>query len=543
MTLVLGATTFLYWLSDADLTAPSSIALYGIIAVTYALTIVYSVSLKGTEVAPWLPRAQLGGDLLVASLLVHVTGGAQSAYTFFFPLAIIGAALVASRRTAAAVALAATVLFLLVGVLGWLGVLPALPGQRFSPTGLSGIELARSLGLNLAGIVGVSVLALSLSRQLQVTSASLEVERTVAADLLTLHSDIVRCLSSGLITIDPTNNVSTINQAACDILGVEPDISGQPIGEVLPGLPDQLRSLTQDSALARGELAAAHRDGSKLVLGISVSPLFDHHGKFLGRVINFQDLTELRRMESNVRRAERLAMVGKLAAGVAHEIRNPLASISGSVELLRQMPQADDDSRTLMGIVNREIDRLNGLLTDLLDYANPRPIKIAPVDMAELVHDTVRVFQQDRDFESVSVDLDIDAQASEPLAGDAAKLRQVVWNLLRNAAEAASKGGGHVSVAVKADDGGIILSVCDDGPGISEPDKRRVFEPFFTTKSKGTGLGLATVHGLVTDHRGTIDFDSDIGRGTCFTVTLPYTAGRGRTSSPPPQGDSNEADQ
>ena len=194
-----------------------------------------------------------------------------------------------------------------------------------------------------------------------------------------------------------------------------------------------------------------------------------------------------------MRQAERLAVVGGLAAGVAHEIRNPLASISGSIELLHQMPQADEDSRALMSIVTREIDRLNRLLTDLLDYANPRSLEIEPLDLAGLVRDTVGVFTQDRGLAGVTVELvGGDELGAIEMSGDAAKLRQVLWNLLRNAAEAAALGGGHVTIEVTPESSEVVIRVRDDGPGISAEHAQRVFEPRFTTKAagRGTGLGL-----------------------------------------------------
>jgi two-component system sensor histidine kinase PilS (NtrC family) len=526
ISLVLGATAVLHWLGDADLTTPSAIAMYQIIGGTYVLTIVYAVALRRVKDVERLAHLQLGVDLVTASLLVHITGGAQSAYTFFFPLTVIGAAVVSTRTATAWVAAAAAAAFLAVGLLGWANILPNLAGQQLRPQDLSAIELSRSLGLNLAAIIGVSVLALTLSAQLQIASATLAVERTAAADLLTLHSDIVRSLASGLVTVDPDDRVLTINESACEILDTTAEAAvGGPLERVLPGL-------SPSPTLQRGEVVLARAENPALVLGLSVSPLFDHGGGVQGRVINFQDLTELRKMEQSVRQAERLAAVGGLAAGVAHEIRNPLASISGSIELLRSMPQADDDARALMTIVTREIDRLNGLLTDLLDYANPRPLKIAPLDLAELVRDTVRVFQQDRGL-GVAVEVD-DAMVPVEMSGDAAKLRQVLWNLLRNAAEAASHGRGHVRVEVEPLVDDVLLRVRDDGPGIAAGHRERIFEPFFTTKASGSGLGLATVHSLVTDHRGTIRFETD-GDGTCFEVRLPYTPNRGRQSSPPPE--------
>ena len=528
ISLVLGATAILHWLGDADLTTPSAVAMYQIIGGTYLLTIVYAVALRRVRDVERLAHTQLAVDLVTAALLVHITGGAQSAYTFFFPLTVIGAAVVTTRRATAWVAVGAAVVFVATGLLGWMNVLPVLGGQQLRPQDLTGIELSRSLGLNLAAIIGVSVLALSLSAQLQIASATLAVERTAAADLMTLHSDIVRSLASGLVTVDPSDRVLTINESACEILDTTAEAAvGQPVERVLPGL-------SSHASIQRGEISLQRDAEPRLVLGVSVSPLFDHGGAVQGRVVNFQDLTELRKMEESVRQAERLAALGGLAAGVAHEIRNPLASISGSIELLRSMPQADEDARALMTIVTREIDRLNGLLTDLLDYANPRPLKIAPLDLAELVRDTVRVFQQDR---GLGVAVEVAGEGALPpveMSGDAAKLRQVLWNLLRNAADAAARGKGHVRVEVQPLAEDVLLRVHDDGPGIAAEHRERIFEPFFTTKLRGSGLGLATVHGLVSDHRGTIRFETD-GDGTCFEVRLPYTAGRGRQSSPPPE--------
>jgi two-component system, NtrC family, sensor histidine kinase PilS len=183
-----------------------------------------------------------------------------------------------------------------------------------------------------------------------------------------------------------------------------------------------------------------------------------------------------------------------------------------------------------MIIVTREIDRLNGLLSDLLDYANPRPLKVAPLDLSQLVRDTVRVFGQDRGLAGVTVEARLDS-SSVPLDGDADKLRQVLWNLMRNAAEAAAEGGGHVIVELRPAGEEIAIRVSDDGPGIPRELRDRVFEPFFTTRSRGTGLGLATVLNLVTDHRGTVQLESQR-QGTCLTVRLPYTADRGRPANP-----------
>jgi two-component system, NtrC family, sensor histidine kinase PilS len=252
-----------------------------------------------------------------------------------------------------------------------------------------------------------------------------------------------------------------------------------------------------------------------------VSPLRDAQDNAVGRVVNFQDLTELRRMELNVQRTERLATVGHLAAGVAHEIRNPLAAISGSIELLRQVPQTSDDDRSLMDIVTREIERLNALITDLLDYANPRALQQVEFDVSRLVSETAAVAQQDKSH--AAVEIIVDCEQPLLIRADADKLRQVVWNLVRNACDASPRPGA-IQVATRRQGDNVLISVTDAGSGISPSQIARIFDPFFTTKRKGTGLGLATCHAIVTDHGGRIDVDSSTAKGTTMTVVLPQSS-------------------
>jgi two-component system sensor histidine kinase PilS (NtrC family) len=268
--------------------------------------------------------------------------------------------------------------------------------------------------------------------------------------------------------------------------------------------------------LRRGEISL----GGGRALGVSVAPLVDVKDRPVGRILNFLDLTELRRMEEQVLRARRLAIVGQLAAGVAHEIRNPLASISGSIELLRDAPQVDEENRQLMEIVLREVERLNGLVTELLEYARPRERVLGTIELDGLLQETVRVFSQDRSTSGVAVKLET---RPARITGDPAQMRQVVWNLLRNAAEAMPQGG-EIALSMADEPEWVELVISDTGSGIPAEDLERIFDPFFTTKTHGNGLGLATVHRIVTEHGGTIAVESKAGAGTEFRVRLP--AGR-----------------
>jgi two-component system sensor histidine kinase PilS (NtrC family) len=303
----------------------------------------------------------------------------------------------------------------------------------------------------------------------------------------------------------------------------------------MPELPRVLAEGGPTGIVRRSELDAIRPDRSTRHLGISAAPLLDAGHAFVGRVIHFQDLTELRRMELAVARAERLASVGRLAAAIAHEIRNPLASISGSIEILRDAPGADPDSRVLMEIAVREVDRLNALITNLLEYARPRTEERRRVDLGEEVSELVRAFEHERRDGRRPIRVVLVAAPGVVVEAAGSQIRQVVWNLLRNAAEAMPPGGGTIGITVAAGPatrgsaGGAspteaTLAVRDTGTGIPAADLDHIFEPFFSTKSGGTGLGLATVARIVDDHRGTIEVTSEVGSGTTVTVHLPAAA-------------------
>jgi two-component system sensor histidine kinase PilS (NtrC family) len=485
----------------------------GIIAVTYLTSIVFGVLLRRGFDARRVARPMQAADMVVTSLLVYATGGAESPYVFLYALSIVGAGALLYRRGAVVVTLASASSLIAVSLLAWRQAitLPSLP--QVHPWDQTGVELVRTLGINLATLIGVGALSFIFGDQLQRGAETLATTRKAAAELLTLHEDIVRSLSSGLITIAPDGIVLTANIAAADILGQPPVLAGRPIDQLMPGLSALIA--TGHGELRRADLQLA----DDLTLGVTVSPLRDVRNQVIGRVVNFQDLTELRRLEVQSRRSERLATVGQLAAGVAHEIRNPLASISGSIELLRQAPIASEDDRTLMTIVHREIQRLNVLVGDLLDYANPRPSQLVDFDLGVMVEETLQVARGEQAFATVVMAMEVDRPL--PIHADAAKLRQVVWNLLRNAADAAALGGRHVHVGARRGHDATTIVVADDGPGIAADQLAHIFDPFFTTKNKGTGLGLATCHAIIAEHHGHIDVASELGKGTKMVVTIP----------------------
>jgi two-component system sensor histidine kinase PilS (NtrC family) len=495
--------------------------LLSLIGATYLLTLLYALLLRRGVAPSRLVWPQLAGDLAITTLLVFVTGAAQSAYTFFFALSIVAAGALRYRRGVVIVGALSLALMVAVSALGRLkGLLPVVPWAR--PWDQSSTEFTRALAQNAVAIVAVAVLAYILGEQLQRTTLSLATERRAVADLVSLNQDIVRSLSSGLVTVNEHGQVQSANAAALEILERTGDAAGQPIDALLPGLGDRIASLRAGESLRRVDLVIT-RGGREQVLGITVSPLRDDRGAALGSVVNFQDLTDLRQLERSMRHAERMATLGQLTAGIAHEIRNPLASISGSVELLAMTPRVSDDDRALMAIVTREIDRLNTLITEMLDYASPRPLQAVPLDLRALVEETLRVFRQDPTVTGAEVVGPGDA-AVEPVhvTADPEKVRQVLWNLLRNAVDATEdRPRREVRVELRAAPTSVALSIHDTGAGISVEQQARIFDPFFTTKRRGTGLGLPICQSIVAEHGGAIAVTSEVGVGTTFTITLP----------------------
>ena len=515
VSVVLGLSVWL--LAQGEQPAQAAVWLQSsVIAATFASSVAFGVLLRRGFAPQRVARPMLANDVVLTSLLVYITGGAQSPYTFLYSLTIVAAGALSYRRGAVAVTAASLGALVAVALLAWTQAIDLPVSAQVHPWEQSGTELVRSLGINVALMIGVGALAFIFGDQLQRGAETLATTRRAAADLLTLHQDIVRSLSSGLITLAPDGTVLTANQTAADILRRDSGaLAGRSIDAVMPGLSTLLGS---GKAPRRADLLVPAPD-REVTIGVTVSPLRDVRDQEIGRVVNFQDLTELRRLEQNARRAERLATVGQLAAGIAHEIRNPLASISGSIELLQQSPQASEDDRTLMTIVHREIQRLNMLIGDLLDYANPRPKQPVDFDLGVLVDETLQVARGDKAFAEIELVADVE----KPLAihADPAKLRQVLWNLVRNAADAATAGGKHVRVEVRANTAYAVIKVSDDGPGIEPELVARIFDPFFTTKRKGTGMGLATSHSVVSEHGGRIDVATEIGKGTKMIVTLP----------------------
>ncbi len=522
VTVLLGTASFVGAESLTGLSDPLQAFLFAIIVGTYALTLAYALLVPRIRHIHAFAYAQLGGDVIVAGALVLVTGGTDSVFTFLFSLSIINGAILLYRKGALVVASLSTVCFLAIvayeyGAFGFPRLFP-LPGRR---------QLYYVTFIHLTTFYLVAVLASYLAEQLRRAGRQLVEKQHDLASLQALNDNIVSSLASGLLTVGEDGCIISFNPAAARITGYEEgEVLHHRLAEVFPELADVLSFSADGGHTTRLETLFSRRDNARIFLEYSVTPLLDTEGEAIGNVVHFQDMTEIKMLESAVKRHERLAAVGQLASAIAHEIRNPLAAISGSAEVLGGQTASGDAERRLLDIVVRETERLNGLITDFLQYARPRQPHLVPTDLGALARQTVEAFASDGNGDRpVRVDLAVDGEPWAAADGD--MVRQVLWNLLNNAAQAMSDGG-TVRVRLAQEEGPagraplVCLRVEDEGSGVSPENRDRIFDPFFTTRPEGTGLGLSVVLRIVQDHDGEVTLQSPAGggRGAAFLVRL-----------------------
>ncbi len=513
--------------------------------VTTAFYVLSFLSLVGTHL--WrnsahllkLAVASISIDVCLALALVATTDGIQSLFLFGFPLAVLNAALVLYRVGALGAATLCSIgLLMLAGVeLHWLPwslepfrveyLRTMLPHPQMRPT-----DVAVQVLVQLSAVYGTAFLSSHLVLELGNARLRAQNQRNEIARLQVRYAAVITSLPDGLLTVAAGGIVSSVNLAAQEILAMQAEqVRGLPLQSVIPEL------VAAGGGAGEWEI---HRkrptpDGKDMtqILACRVVPLRDQSDD-AGWLVVFRDMTEMRLREEIHRSRERLAAIGEMATAVAHEIRNPLASISGAVQMLEVSEGLGQDDRQLMQIVLRETGQLSHWIGEFLDFARPRPAQWATVDLRQIVEDTLQALAQDPRIAENNIELRRDpAMDASPqsdgefeLQGDAMLLRQVVWNLLINGLQAVISEDRRVVMAgLRATENGLELKIQDSGAGIEPQQIVHVFEPFYTTKGAGTGLGLATVLRHVEAHRGTISVGKSILGGAEFVIVLPRHPG------------------
>jgi two-component system sensor histidine kinase PilS (NtrC family) len=549
VSLLFGATV-LFNLDDGTslLRYTSHIVLYYITTVTFTVSFVYLILLRILKDERSLVRLtyfQVVGDVVLSAALVAITGGTDSVFTFFFSLVIFYAAIILYRRGALLTATASTLLFLAIG-LSEMGVLPeslqltegldGLPGAPDMADGAVQAEVIEELQsrilqsriynlvVNIVAFYSIAMLASYLAEQVRRESEGHRQTRHSLEDLQALHRNIVQSLRSGLVTISLDGKISFFN-AEIEALSAERkgDLRGADVRDVFPALRHILGNPDKHELLTT-EVTTQMIEGRSTLLQWSISPLLDGAGDRIGQVLFVQDVTRIRNMEEQIKRAEQFAVIGELAARIAHEIRNPLASISGCIQMLDTTQNDEETSSRLMGIVLREVAHLNVWINEFLEFSRPPTLERQAFDLVTMINETAEAFRHDEAMRNTS--LDVTTPEFRQVQGDPVRMKQVLWNLLKNSSQAMPFGGTiRVDLRDMEHEGQSLVctSVQDEGTGISPENLEKIFEPFFTTKQGGTGLGLATSFRIVQEHGGSMEVESVEGRGSTFNIYLPQT--------------------
>jgi two-component system, NtrC family, sensor histidine kinase PilS len=524
-TLLLGGATV------AQVTAPGSVAVdpfFFLIAVTFALTISYALVLRFVDRYRWIVDVQLACDAVVVSAFIHVTGGVTSYFSLLYALPIVAASVVQYRRGGLLVATLSGVLYL------------GLVLFQYAPTAAGSSWLrpyaahlpARSValyvvGLNTFGFLAVALLSGSMAESVRSAGVRLQRASSEIADLQALNQNVIDSMPSGLATTDPEQRVLTFNRAAENICGLSFDaVAGRPLADVMQFPADVAETFNRGldgSGARRLEFRFRRADGREIDIGLSATHVETPGGR-AGFLMTFQDLTDIKKLERDAQMQQRLAAVGEMAAGIAHEIRNPLASMSGSIQILRSELPLSEEQEQLMDIVLRESDRLNTTIRSFLAYARPHRFAISRFDLRRAVTDTgllLRNSAEVRDDHRIDVDVPADPIWLE---ADEGQIKQILWNLATNGLRAMPDGGRLVLSVSGGPAADAVLSVRDEGTGMSPEALEGLFQPFHGSFARGSGLGLAIVHRIVTDYQGDIRVASAPGAGTTVSVRLPARA-------------------
>ena len=492
-----------------------------IILTVAVLTLIYSAAHLLWKNFLVQARIQFFVDVFLVTWLVWATGNVHSPYAALYIVVISVASLFIGPRGAMITSVGSVAAFNTCALLAINGIGPI----AASTSEESIANTIQALGLSDVSFLVVGLLAAKLAERQSRSDVQLAATTQTLASLRALHERIVESIRSGVITTDLLGSIYTFNAAAQEITGYHAaDVRGKDasifFGDLTQRIPDSMRAAASGRTSPRFEADCLAPDGLVLRLGFSIFPLFAESGETSGMVITFQDLTDVRAMEETSRRQDRLAAVGRLAASIAHEIRNPLAAMRGSIQMLRGEMDADSEQAQLMDIILRESDRLNNIVTDYLNYARPRPAQLNDVDLCVLIREALTLLRNSAELSDDHVLEDEVPEQSIITRGDPERLKQVCWNIARNALQAMPDGGTFRISLTRPEPDRLRISFIDNGRGMAPEQVERLFEPFSSTTG-GTGLGLSIVYQIIRDHNGTINVRSRLGEGTTITVELP----------------------
>ncbi len=485
---------------------PEAISWY--IISLYLLTIVYSLLLTRVGNLFFFTYVQLIGDVLAEIALIYLTGGIESWLSFVLILTVLSSSIVLNKKAGYVIASLGSILYGLLLDLQFYNLLPV-PHEFVS----SEREFFYNIFVHILALYITAYLSGYLSYRLEKTVEKLEEKDGHLKDLEYFNLKVIESLPSGLFTTDMAGDVLVFNRAAEKITGRGREkVIGKKIDAALPFLEFPLREGRRMEGLLEGG------GDSRKIIGITITALEDLSGNETGYIGVFNDLTQLKTLEMEIKQKEKWAAIGELSANIAHEIRNPLASMRGSIEMLREDKIPGKHRGKLMEIALREMERVNNIITDFLTYSSPRPPEMQKVDVHLLLDETLSLLRN-RTQERGNVRIRREFDGPLYLVADPQKIRQVFWNLGLNSIEA-MKEGGELAVSTKDAHDTVRIVFTDTGPGIAPSNVEKIFYPFFTTKDQGTGLGLSIAYRIIEEHKGRLLVKSVPGINTTFEIIL-----------------------
>ncbi len=487
----------------------------------FSLTLIYAAALWLRLPSAVLVPVQVVNDLLLVNWLVYRTGDIESPFNALYLIIVFAASFLAPPYSVV-ITFATIASAIGLGVATLAGAIQRADGSLYATGAVA--ELQLNLSYTTVAIISVAVLSMYLADRQRRSDTALIAAARDLADLQAFNDRIIDSMRSGLVTAGLDGAITSCNVAAEEITGyAESTLVGQPLSDLFGDLAAEYLSHAEHGLVAvlRSDISFTRPDGKFAHLGFNVAPLTSETGEVRGVVLIFQDLTEVFQLEQEVRRREKLAALGSMAAGLAHEIRNPLASIRGSIQVLSREIEVDQQTGRLVDIVLRESERLNRTLTDFLAYARPAPFTPSEIDLKRAVSDAVILLKNSPEVGPGHTIVESYPESECLFVGDPNQLRQIFWNLARNGIQAMPNGGS-LTVRIEAVEGlAYRLVVEDKGVGMTSEEIARLFEPFSSTKQGGTGLGMAIVYQFVEDHGGRVTVDSEVGSGTRVSVFLP----------------------
>ena len=501
-----------------------------IIGAGYFLSLVYAVLFRFltlTENA----SIQVAGDLLLVGGILFTTGGIDSPISFLFLFVIIASSVTLPRAAAYLAASGAIIIYGVLVDLEYFGIITPVYLFPESKVSFESGYVFYVIFLNIVSYYTVAYLSSFLSHRLRMVKEELVRASFNLEEQRAFNRNIVQSMGNGLITIDPGGVVTSINPAARILTGYSIEESlEKPIENLIP-LAKLKNLFSEDQTLILSKQIEGEyqrKDGKIIFIRIKISHLADLNVP--GYILVFEDLTEVKEMQEKVMRTEQLAAVGRFSAGLAHEIRNPLTSLSGSIQVLARGLKLESSYKKLMEIVIKETDRLNVILSDFLNYSQPKKSNNTIIDLTQLIQDVIILLKNKEDFSSTKQIVFKGMADHLILNGDEEQIKQVVWNLCINALEAMSQGTLTLKLKevlyfqsgkFKSNHRGMVLEVQDEGCGIAQDQINNIYDPFYSSKKDGVGLGLATVYQIINKNGGVMDVKSKVGKGTLFTVFLP----------------------